>query len=311
MAYGPAMRVGLSVTTHHAGVAPAEAVARVVARASAAAGAGLDHLTLGDHHAVGPDGQYLQNVPLLGRLLADWPADRQAGLLLLVPLWHPVLAAEQVGTLAAMTGARFILQTGIGSGRAQFAAMGASTAERGWRTDAGIELIGRLLAGETAGDERLGVREASIRPVPAQPVEWWIGSGAADAAIERAARAGDAWYVSPGWTREELRPVVERYRRACDRHGRQPRIALRRDVHLAADDAAAVAEGDRLAAAGYRGIPREALVCGGPERAAELLEPFRALGVTDVVARCASPHQAAAVEAIGALGEVRRLLAPG
>jgi hypothetical protein len=41
-----------------------------------------------------------QNTPMLGRLLAEW-SDRPAGALFLLPLWNPVLVAEQVGTLAA------------------------------------------------------------------------------------------------------------------------------------------------------------------------------------------------------------------
>ena len=61
--------------------------------------------------------------PMLGRLLAAWDPD-VAGALFLLPLWNPVLVAEQIGTLAALTSGRFVMQCGIGAGRAQFAAMG-------------------------------------------------------------------------------------------------------------------------------------------------------------------------------------------
>jgi hypothetical protein len=46
-----------------------------------------------------------QNTPMLGRLLAEW-SDRPAGALFLLPLWNPVLVAEQVGTLAAIAAGR-------------------------------------------------------------------------------------------------------------------------------------------------------------------------------------------------------------
>ena len=69
----------------------------MVERARAAADAGLDSLFVGDHHNVPVP--YYQNVPILGRLLAEWD-DRPAGALFLLPLWHPVLLAEQIGTLA-------------------------------------------------------------------------------------------------------------------------------------------------------------------------------------------------------------------
>ena len=302
------MRLGVSVTTHHPDVAPREAAGRVIDRVRAAAAAGLDHLSVGDHHAVGPQGQYLQNVPMLARLLAEWPPDRQAGLLFLVPLWHPVLLAEQVGTLAAFSDARFLVQTGIGSGRSQFAAMGADLSSRGRRTDAALDVVRRLLAGETVSNDVFGITDASIRPVPAQPVEWWIGSGGAPAAVDRAARWGDAWYVGPGWTRDELGRAREGYVEACARGGRTPRIVLRRDVYVADDDAAAVSVGDRLAASGYRGISRDALVCGGPGRVAELLAGFADFGVTDIAARCVAVPQPDAVRTFELLGSVRQRL---
>jgi len=61
---------------------------------------------------------------MIGRLTAEWTG-RPLGCLFLVPLWNPVLLAEQVGTLAAMSPGRFIVQTGLGGGAHQFAAMGA------------------------------------------------------------------------------------------------------------------------------------------------------------------------------------------
>ena len=72
----------------------------MIERARAANGAGLDSLFVGDHHSTGP-GVYYQNVPILGRLLAEW-GDQPAGALFLLPLWHPVLLAEQIGTLASI-----------------------------------------------------------------------------------------------------------------------------------------------------------------------------------------------------------------
>ena len=68
------MRIGISVTSHHGDVPPARAVANVIERAQVAAAANLDHLSLGDHHSTGP-GNYVQNVPLIGRIMADWPTE--------------------------------------------------------------------------------------------------------------------------------------------------------------------------------------------------------------------------------------------
>ncbi|HVF13414.1 MAG TPA: hypothetical protein VM942_02375, partial [Acidimicrobiales bacterium] len=72
---------------------PRLAARQMVERAAAAWAAGLDSMFVGDHHVTGST--YLQNAPILGRLLAEW-GDRPAGALFLLPLWHPVLVAEQV-----------------------------------------------------------------------------------------------------------------------------------------------------------------------------------------------------------------------
>ena len=85
----------------------------MVERAQAAAAAGLDSLFVGDHHAVPVP--YYQNVAIMGRLLAEWDT-RPAGVLMLLPLWQPVLAAEQIGTLASIAQGPFILQCAVGGG---------------------------------------------------------------------------------------------------------------------------------------------------------------------------------------------------
>ena len=116
------MRVGISIGTTFDPADSTRAPRSVLAQADAAARAGLDSLTVGDRHSLAPS-VYLQNVPLIGRILGVWD-QRPVGCLFLVPLWHPVLMAEQIGTLAAIAAPPFIIQAGAGDGQAQFAAMG-------------------------------------------------------------------------------------------------------------------------------------------------------------------------------------------
>lgn len=303
------MRIGISITSSYSDVDGTKAVATVVERARAAGAAGLDHLSLGDHHSVGPAENYVQNVPMIGRILGDWPSDRPIGLLLLLPLWNPVLAAEQIGTLACMTDAPFIVQTGIGAGHRQFAGMGVALRRRGDVTDEAISAMRRLFAGERVDIETWGVEGAAIGPRPPRPVQWWIGSGLGERPLERAARDGDAWYVSPGVHLDELAPAIDRYRELCARFGTTPRVALRRDVLVGDDDAATVITGQRLAAEGYRGMSFDVLECGGVERVAESLRRFAELGVDDIVARTMRIDGAAAVRSIELLGQVREQLA--
>src|SRR3954471_6654999 len=94
------MRIGISLTSNYPDVTdPRQGARWIIERAVAARHAGLDSLYIGDQH-VSPT-PYYQNTPMLGRLLAEW-GEAPAGCLFLLPLWHPVLVAEQIGTLAAI-----------------------------------------------------------------------------------------------------------------------------------------------------------------------------------------------------------------
>ncbi|HYZ98951.1 MAG TPA: LLM class flavin-dependent oxidoreductase, partial [Acidimicrobiales bacterium] len=169
------MRLGVSLRSGYL-VDDARAGARwMVERARAAREAGLDSLFVGDHHGVPVP--YYQNSPMLGRLLAEW-GERPAGALFLLPLWNPVLVAEQVGTLAALASGRFVMQCAVGGGDAQFAAMGADIRRRGRSFERALDIVRRLCAGEAVD----GLR---IAPVPPEPLEVWIG-GHAPAAVDRA-----------------------------------------------------------------------------------------------------------------------------
>ncbi len=147
----------------------------MVERAAAARDAGLDSLFVGDHHATGPFGYY-QNTPIMGRMLAEW-GTATAGVLMLLPLWHPVAAAEQLGTLASIAEGPFVLQCALGGGEQQFAAMGVSQRHRVAHFEQGLDIIRRLLAGEEVtvhdGPYRVEGARASLR---SRPSPWRCGS---------------------------------------------------------------------------------------------------------------------------------------
>src|SRR3977135_287297 len=93
------MKIGVSLRSAYPPMDVRTGARWMIERARAASDAGLDSLFVGDHHNVPVP--YYQNVPMLGRLLAEWD-ERPAGALFLLPLWHPVLLAEQIGTLASI-----------------------------------------------------------------------------------------------------------------------------------------------------------------------------------------------------------------
>jgi alkanesulfonate monooxygenase SsuD/methylene tetrahydromethanopterin reductase-like flavin-dependent oxidoreductase (luciferase family) len=292
------MRIGISIGTAFSTNGPhgdRDGPITVLSQMQAAKRAGLDSLTLGDHHSTGPGG-YVQNVPMLGRILAEW-TDRPAGCLFLVPLWNPVLMAEQIGTLAAMAAGPFIVQAGLGGGDAQFRAMGADIGQRALGLEEGILAVQALLRGEAVDSEHWDVQGARIAPIPPEGTEWWIGGGVARA-IDRAARLGDCWYGNADLTPKTAARDIEIYREACARHERVPtRIPIRKDVFIAEDRADGEKVGDALIDGGYRGFERDAVAYGDPESVADQLSVFRDLGFTDIIIRTMSPAAGAGPDA--------------
>jgi len=299
------MRIGVSLRTAFL-VDDVRVGARwILERAAAARDAGLDYLLVGDHHATPVP--YYQNTPLLGRLLAEW-GDGPFGALFLLPLWNPVLVAEQVGTLASLGRGRFILPLAVG-GRDQLGPMGVRVQHRGRQFEAGLDIVRRLLAGETvtSGDP-YNVREARVSPTPPEPVEVWIG-GTAEHAVDRAARLGDGFLANADLTPEQARAVIELYRERCDSYGRTPTgIGIRRDVHVGADAADADRVAGPIVAAGHRGFDPSACTYGDAAQVTDQLGAYAAMGYTDIVIRQLAEDQSEVLESYARLGRVREAL---
>jgi alkanesulfonate monooxygenase SsuD/methylene tetrahydromethanopterin reductase-like flavin-dependent oxidoreductase (luciferase family) len=240
---------------------------------------------------------YYQNSPMLGRLLAEWD-ERPAGALYLLPLWNPVLVAEQVGTLAVIAPGRFIMQCAIGGGAEQFRAMGADVRRRVPAFEHALDVVRRLCAGEN-------VDGTQIAPVPPEPLEVWVG-GHAPAAIDRAARLGDGWLAGPEATNDHARGLVTAYLERCAAHGRTPSaVAVRRDIHVGADDVDAERVAGPVLARGYRRFDPSACVVGGPERVAEQFRELATMGYTDVIVRHLAEDQAEVLASFARLAGVR------
>jgi len=301
------VRVGVSLTSAHTVEDPRQGARWMIERAAAARKADLDSLFVGDHHAT--PGKYYQNVPMLGRLLAEW-SDKPAGCLFLLPLWNPVLIAEQVGTLAAIMRGRFIFQCGLGEDDAQFRAMGASIKSRVAAFEESLSALRRLWAGETVTASGIfSFDSARVTLKPAEPVEVWIGATAAPA-IDRAARLGDAWLASPGLTIEVAREKIAYYRDRSKAHGRAPSaIAIRRDVYVGESSDEAKTTLDAAVAKGYRGFDPKALIAGTVPQVAERFRALAAMGFTDVIVRHLTTDHAKVLGSFARLGEVRRALA--
>jgi alkanesulfonate monooxygenase SsuD/methylene tetrahydromethanopterin reductase-like flavin-dependent oxidoreductase (luciferase family) len=302
------MRVGISLTSNHPDAAdPRQGAHWMIERAEAAHRSALDSLFVGDQH-VSPT-PYYQNTPMLGRLLAGW-GEAPAGCLFLLPLWHPVLVAEQIGTLAAIARGPFIMQCGLGWGEARFAAMGINIRTRPSAFEEALDIIRRLLAGETVSSaRRFRIGQASLALRPAEPVEVWIGASA-EPAIDRAARLGDGWIASPSLTVEEARSQADFYRERCAAYRKPPgAITLRRDVYVGQSSSEAQAVLRQALSRSYRGIPAEALIAGTAEEVAERFRTFGKIGYTDILVRHLTNDQPKVLGSLERLAAVRAALA--
>ncbi|MUL85526.1 MULTISPECIES: TIGR03854 family LLM class F420-dependent oxidoreductase [unclassified Mycolicibacterium] len=116
----------------------------------------------------------------------------------ILPGRHPVLVAKQLASLAALAPKRVLPVFGLHS---------ALPAERdifvvpdGRRTavfDESLHLLRSALRGDDVSfeGEYFAVRSASVQPLPAAPLDIWLG-GSAPAALTRIGRLGDGWLGS-------------------------------------------------------------------------------------------------------------------
>jgi len=286
------MDLGYSITSFHpADVSPRTAADSVVDRARAASEAGIDYVECGDHHVVG-DGQYLQNVPMAARLAAEF--DHVAPLAL-VPLYDPVLLAEQVGTIGALVD-RLDLWCGLGHEQDSYDAFGVPMAERAPRFEEALELLDRLWTEETVtfDGEFYAVEDVSVNPTCDPRI--CVGA-AAEPAVRRAGRLGDAWVASPA----ESVADVERRAAWFEEAGGGDLLA-RRDALCLPDGEHARGLADDLLADGYRGWgPDAPVLAGDADDVADDLAALADVGVEEVVVRpMADEHAVETLETVAA-----------
>tara|TARA_B100000029_G_C17543426_1_gene947548 strand:+ start:761 stop:1681 length:921 start_codon:yes stop_codon:yes gene_type:complete len=278
------MKIGISITSAYPTAGGRDGASQMIARARAAAEAGLDSLFVGDHHVVPTP--YYQNTPIMGRLLAEWDK-KPAGALYLLPLWNPVLLAEQVSTLSCIADGPFILQCALGRSKHQFKAMGANIKYRPSAFEQSLSVLRALWRGESVSlNGRWTFENARISPLPPEEICIWIGASA-PAAIERAARLGDAWLAEPGTTIQEARQALDFYKNALNKLDKETpeTIAIRRDIYVADSDKDAMHVRKIVEKNGYRGFDPDALVIGDTSSVADTFNSIAELGYTDIIIR--------------------------
>jgi alkanesulfonate monooxygenase SsuD/methylene tetrahydromethanopterin reductase-like flavin-dependent oxidoreductase (luciferase family) len=263
-----------------------EQARNVLEVAVAARAAGLDGLLFGDNHAVPPSyANCFAPVPSIARLMAV-TGDMPVGMVVLAPFYHPIILAEQIGTLAAFAEAPLYVVLANGGRTQTFDAFGIAMESRASRLEELTIVLRGLLAGErvTYHGRYLTLDGVRVSPRPRVPVELWL-AGTVSPAVARAGALGDGWLTGQNTPDEELVMQLDVYREAAARAGRPARAVLRRDIFVAETDDAAHAEVDRVLAEGYRGTGKAELLVGKPETVVERLRHYRALGFEEVMVR--------------------------
>jgi coenzyme F420-dependent glucose-6-phosphate dehydrogenase len=164
----------------------------------------------------------------------------------LVHRYNPVVVAQQVATLEGIAPGRAFL--GVGSGEAMNEVPAGmewpSTEEQLARTAEALEIVTRLLDGETVDFEgrHFRAREAKLHYLPERRPPVYM-SAFYEGAAEVAGRLADGI-----WTLGDPRkagPVIQAYRRSCERHGRQPGEVILQTLFSWAEDDDAALEGAR------------------------------------------------------------------
>jgi probable F420-dependent oxidoreductase len=115
-----------------------------------------------------------------------------------LPGRHPVLVAKQLASLAGLAPKRILPVFGLQPARkAERALFGVPPGRRGAVFDEALTLVRLLLREETVSfaGEFFTVEDASVGPLPAEPLDIWLG-GTAAGALRRVGRLGDGWLAS-------------------------------------------------------------------------------------------------------------------
>jgi probable F420-dependent oxidoreductase len=145
------------------------------------------------------DKPFLEPFSLIPALGAITSRLRFVTFVIKLPVRHPVLVAKQATSVAVLTGGRLVLGVGSSPWREDYDVLGVPWAGRGARMDEALAILRGLSSGgyfEHHG-EAFDFAPVKIAPVPAEPVPILIG-GHGEAALRRAARAGDGWLHGGG-----------------------------------------------------------------------------------------------------------------
>jgi probable F420-dependent oxidoreductase len=287
-------RLGVAFPQSEIGAGPAGVRTFVEALVAA----GYDHLVMADHvlgadrsarpdwppAAYDSDTMFHEPFTLFGYVAAIAPELELATDVIILPQRQTALVAKQAAEVDVLTGGRFRLGVGLGWNAVEYEGLGMPFKGRGRAMEEQIDVLRRLFAEPvvTYAGDRHTITAAGINPMPVQrPIPIWIGGGV-EAALRRAARLADGFFVLGPLEGHTMPETIALLRRWVEEAGRDP-AAFGIEAHI---DVARGTPGDwRAAYDEWRalGASHVALVTlggglGGPdEHAARITEAMTAL----------------------------------
>ncbi|MFE3885188.1 TIGR03619 family F420-dependent LLM class oxidoreductase [Streptomyces lydicus] len=270
-------RSALFAESWEAAAGPAElvAIARAADRQGFAYIACCEHLAIPRRLAEAMSTVWYDPVATLAHLAAVTERVRLLSHVAVAGLKHPLVTAKQYATLDRLSGGRLILGVGAGHVAEEFDVLGVDFERRGAVLDETMDALKVALgpeefpafAGERFVFEGLG---QAPRPVQTPRPPLWVG-GSSPAAVRRAAVRGDGW-LPQGDRRAELPGQIGKLRRLRAAAGVDAPVVI-----------GAIAEPLYVGEPGWE-VGRRTL-SGAPERIAESLREYRAMGVDQIQVR--------------------------
>ncbi len=194
------VQVGVLLSDAPKSVSPSQQFRDVLRIVEAAQRNGFGHIAIGQHFLYG-DLRWLQPVPLLARLAAEVEPDvKLVTQIMIAPLYHPVLLAEEIATLDVVTDGRLVFGAGLGYRPEEFDYLDVPFRQRASRFDESLQLMKRLWTEDEVtfhGEHwQLDGVAPHVQPVQQPHPPIWIGAHAM-AGVRRAARYGDAYACPP------------------------------------------------------------------------------------------------------------------
>ncbi len=268
----------------------------LAAQAVFAEALGFESFWLPENHFSG-EGAIPEPLMLLAAVAAATRSIRLGTTSYLLPLKHPVAAAEQVAVLDQLSGGRVILGVGRGVAPGMFDAFNVKRSAKRELFAECLETMQRAWRGESLAKDE----DVQLWPRPVQlphPPVWVAAFG--PKALAQAGRLGLPYLASPMESLTTLETNYARHREACAAAGRaEPdAVPIMRTVFVAEDDDTLVrarrildeqlvafrAQGALAGRAPPASVDDWAIV-GRPAEVADIVDDYRArLGMTHLIA---------------------------